>query len=154
MSLLRVVIAATVAATAWPVSATDLCAMLVKHGPAVFGTPLQAAPQCDQSGPARTGAANNAQGSDRLTIGVFRVPAGDQYVDSKRREKRDGATFTDEPALGKVAVLERRDKGREAVFHIADGDRYVAVMIRARDGLTDAYVDRARAFAKVVTATR
>ncbi|MDZ7651292.1 MAG: hypothetical protein U5L03_01330 [Burkholderiaceae bacterium] len=128
--------------------------MLAKHGPVVFGTPLQAAPQCDQSGPARSGAANNAAGSDRLTIGVFQVPAADQYIDSKRREKREGVSFTDEPSLGKGASLERRDKGREAVFHMADNKRYVAVMIRARDGLNDAYIERARAFAKVVKAAR
>lgn len=139
---------------ALPASAADLCALLAKHGPAVFGTPLQAAPQCDQSGPAKSGAANNATGSDRLAIAVAEVPGADRTIDEKRRDKRDDRTVSEEPALGRDAILVRMDKGRVAAFHIADGKRYITVQLRARDGLNDAYVDRARAFAKVVMAAR
>jgi hypothetical protein len=154
MSLLRATLAATLIALALPASAADLCALLAKHGSAVFGTALQAAPQCDKLGPTSSGAANNATGSDRLSIAIAELPGADLQIDNKRREKKEGHSVSDEPALGKDAVLERRDKGRVAAFQIADGGRYIVVVLRARDGVNDAYVDRARAFAKVVKATR
>lgn len=150
MSLLRASIAAALIVLALPASAADLCALLAKHGPAVFGTPLQAAPQCDKLGPTQSGAANNATGSDRLSVSIAEVPGADLQIDNKRREKKEGHSVSDEPALGKDAVLERRDKGREAAFQIADGGRYIVVVLRARDGLNDAYIDRARQFAKLV----
>lgn len=142
-------------ALALPATAADLCALLAKHGPTVFGTPLQAAPQCDASGPSRSGAANNASGSDRLEIAVIEMPGiAERAIDQERRDTRDGRKVSDEPGLGRNAVLVRADKGRVAVFHIDDGKRLVRVGLRARDGLNDAYVERARAFAKTVVAAR
>jgi hypothetical protein len=154
VSALRAFIAMALAGAALPAPAADLCALIAKHGPTVFGTPLQAAPRCEQFGPARNGAANNATGSDRLSIAIAELPGADLQIDDKRREKKAGHSVSEEPALGKDAVLERRDKGREAAFQIADGGRYIVVVLRARDGLNDAYVERARAFAKVVKAAR
>ena len=154
MSALRAFIVVAIAAAALPASAADLCALIAKHGPTVFGTPLQAAPRCEQFGPARNGAANNATGSDRLELSVAEVPGADRAIDEMRRDKRDGRTVSDEPTLGRDAALVRMDKGRVAAFHIADDKRYVTVQLRARDGLNDAYVERARQFAKVVAAAR
>lgn len=154
MTALRALIAAAIAVAALPAAAADLCALLAKHGPTVFGTPLQAPPQCDQFGPAKSGAANNATGSDRLELSVAEVPGADRAVDEMRRDKREGRTVSEEPALGRDAILVRLDKGRVAAFHVADGKRYVTVQLRARDGLNDAYLERARQFAKVVVAAR
>lgn len=142
-------------ALALPAAAADLCALLAKHGPTVFGTPLQAAPQCDASGPSRSGAANNASGSDRLEIAVIEMPGiAERAIDQERRDTREGRKVSDEPDLGRNAVLVRADKGRVAVFHIDDGKRLVRIGLRARDGLNDAYVERARAFAKIVKAAQ
>lgn len=154
MSVARALVAAVMAALALPASAADLCALLAKHGPSVFGTPLQAPPQCDQSGPAKSGAANNASGSDRLAMSVAGVPGADRAIDEMRRDKRDDRTVSEEAALGRDAILVRMDKGRVAAFHIADGGRYLTIQLRARDGLNDAYIERVRAFAKVVKAAR
>lgn len=154
MSLLRATVAGVLIALALPASAADLCALLAKHGPAVFGTVLQAAPQCDKLGPTSSGAANNATGSDRLSVSIAEIPGADLQIDNKRRETKEGHSVSEEPALGKDAVLELRDKGREAAFQVADGRRYIVVVLRARDGLNDAYVDRARQFAKIVIKSR
>lgn len=154
MSVARALVAAVMAALALPASAADPCALLAKHGPSVFGTPLQAPPQCDQSGPAKSGAANNASGSDRLAMSVAGVPGADRAIDEMRRDKRDDRTVSEEAALGRDAILVRMDKGRVAAFHIADGGRYLTIQLRARDGLNDAYIERVRAFAKVVKAAR
>lgn len=154
MSPARACLAIVFAAVALPASAAELCALLAKHGPTVFGTPLQAPPQCDQLGPTKSGAANNATGSDRLAISVAEVPGADRAIDEMRRDARDDRTVSEEAGLGRDAILVRTDKGRVAAFHIAEGKRYVTVQLRARDGLNDAYVERARAFAKVVKAAR
>jgi hypothetical protein len=96
-------------------AAQDLCAFLAKHGPAVFGTPLQAAAQCDRQGDlTNSGAANNATGSDRLEISMANVPGVEAILDGVRRETREGRVISDEPSLGKGAILERSDKGRLA----------------------------------------
>ena len=134
-----------------PAAAQDLCAFIAKHGPAVFGTPLQAAAQCERQGDLlNTGAANNATGSDRLEIYIANLPGADAILDGVRRDSREGRVISDEPAFGKGALLERTDKGRLATFHFTGGGRYVRVSIRARDGLNDAYVARARQFAKAL----
>ncbi len=154
MSAVRALLALALAVLALPAAAADLCALLAKHGPVVFGTALQAPPRCEEFGPARNGAANNATGSDRLELSVAEVPGADRAIDEMRRDKREGRTVSEEPALGRDAILVRTDKGRVAAFHIADGKRYVTVQVRARDGLNDAYVERTRQFAKVVAAAR
>jgi hypothetical protein len=134
-----------------PAAAQDLCAFIAKHGPAVFGTPLQAAAQCQRQGELlNTGAANNATGSDRLEVYIATVPMVETVLEGVRRDSREDRAISDEPSLGKGALLERTDKGRGAVFHFIDRDRYLRVAIRARDGLNDAYVERARQFAKVL----
>ena len=138
------------ALTALPTSAADYCALLARHGPAVFGTPLQSAPQCDK----QSGAANNASGSDRLTLAVVSVPDASRALDEMRRDGRDDRKVSEEPALGGNAILVRTDKGRVAAFHIAEAGRYLTIQLRARDGLSDAYVERARQFAKVVKGER
>jgi hypothetical protein len=155
MSALRAMLAAAMAVAALPAAAADLCALLAKHGPTVFGTPLQAPPQCDALGPTRSAAANNASGSDRLEISVIEMSGiAQQAIDQERRDTREDRKVSDEPGLGRNAVLVRTDKGRVAVFHIDDGKRLIRVGLRARDGLNDAYVERARAFAKVVKAAQ
>lgn len=154
MSATRAYLAAVITAVALPASAADLCALLTKHGPTVFGTPLQAPPRCETYGPARNGAANNAAGSDRLAISVAEVPGADRAIDEMRLDKRDDHKVSEEPGLGRNAILVRTDKGRVAAFHIADGGRYLTVQLRARDGLNDAYVERARQFSKTVAAAR
>lgn len=133
-----------------PAGAQDWCALFAHEAPAVFGTPLQAAPQCDES----SAAANNRTGSDRLAIYVASMPGSDMAVESVRDDAREGRTVTDEPSLGKTAILVRGDEGREATFHISDGARYVTVYLRARDGLDEAYVERARRFATLVLAAK
>ena len=139
------------AAVPMPAAAEDLCAFIAKHGPAVFGTPLQAAPQCDRMGDlTQSGAANNATGSDRIEIAVLNLPNIEQTLDQVRRSSQEGRALSDEPSLGKGALLERFDKGRTAVFHFTAGGRYMRVGIRARDGLNDAYVARARQLAKAL----
>jgi hypothetical protein len=58
-----------------PAAAQDLCAFIAKNGPAVFGTPLQAAARCQRQGDLlNAGAANNATGSDRLELYIANVP--------------------------------------------------------------------------------
>lgn len=138
------------ALTALPASAADYCALLARHGPAVFGTPLQSAPQCDK----QSGAANNASGSDRLTLAVVSVPDASRALDEMRRDGRDDRKVSEEPALGGNAILVRTDNGRVAAFHVAEAGRYLTIQLRARDGLSDAYVERARQFAKVVKGER
>jgi hypothetical protein len=134
-----------------PAAAQDLCAFIAKHGPAVFGTPLHAAPQCDRQGDlTNSGAANNATGSDRIEISILNVPGVEMVLDGVRRDSREDRAISDEPALGKGALLERTDKGRGAIFHFADRGRYARVSIRARDGLNDAYVARARQLAQAL----
>ena len=134
-----------------PAAAQDLCAFIAKHGPAVFGTPLQAAAQCQRQGDLlNTGAANNATGSDRLELYIANVPGVEMVLDGVRRDSREDRVISDEPALGKGALLERTDKGRTAVLHFADRGRYLRVSIRARDGLSDAYVARARQLAQAL----
>ena len=131
--------------------AQDLCAFIARNGPAVFGTPLQAAPQCERQGDLiNTGVANNATGSDRVEIYSANLPDVQEVLNGVRRDTREGRALSDEPSLGKGALLERLDKGRGAVFHFAASGRYVRVSIRARDGLNDAYVARARQLAKAL----
>ena len=132
-------------------AAQDLCAFVAKHGPTVFGTPLQATPQCQRQGDLlNTGVANNATGSDRLEIYIASIPGVEAVLDGVRRDSRDDRAISDEPTLGKGALLERTDKGRGAIFHFVSNGRYLRVSLRARDGLNDAYVERARQFAKVL----
>jgi hypothetical protein len=138
------------ALTALPASAADYCALLARHGPAVFGTPLQSAPQCDK----QSGVANNASGSDRLTLAVVSVPDASRALDEMRRDGRDDRKVSEEPALGGNAILVRTDNGRVAAFHVAEAGRYLTIQLRARDGLSDAYVERARQFAKVAKAAK
>ena len=139
------------AAAPVPAAAQDLCAFLAKHGPTVFGTPLQAAPQCDAMGElTKSGAANNATGSDRLELSVMNLPGIEQVLDGIRKDSRDDRVISDEPSLGKGALLERSDKGRGAIFHCVANGRYLRVALRARDGLNDAYVARARQFARAL----
>ncbi len=141
---------ACAALAALPAGAADYCALLARHGPAVFGTPLQAVPQCDK----QSGAANNASGSDRLALAMVSVPDAGRALDEMRRDGRDDRKISEEPSLGANAILVRADKGRVAAFHIAESGRYLTIQLRARDGLSDAYVERARQFAKVAKAER
>lgn len=134
-----------------PAAGQDLCAFITKNGPAVFGTPLQAAPQCDHMGDLTfSGSANNATGSDRIEIAVLNIPGVEGVLDQVRRQSVEGRVISDEPSLGTGALLERFDKGRTAVFHFTARGRYVKVGVRARDGLNDAYVARARQLAKAL----
>ena len=73
-------------------------------------------------------------------------------LDGVRRDSREDRVISDEPTLGKGALLERTDKGRAAVLHFAARGRYFRVSIRARDGLNDAYVARARQLARTLQA--
>jgi len=134
-----------------PAAAQDLCAFIAKNGAAVFGTPLQQAPQCDHMGDLTySGSANNATGSDRIEVSIINVPSVEQVLDQVRRQSTEGRVISDEPSFGAGALLERFDKGRTAVFHFVARGRYMRVGIRARDGLNDAYVARARQFAKAL----
>jgi hypothetical protein len=141
------------ACCAVPASAAgqDVCAFIAKNGPAVFGTPLQAAPQCDRMGDlTSSGAANNATGSDRIEIAILNIPGAEGVLDQVRKSSQEGRVISDEPSLGTGALLERFDKGRTAVFHFTSRGRYVKVGVRARDGLNEAYVARARQLAKAL----
>jgi hypothetical protein len=134
-----------------PAAGQDLCAFIARNGPAVFGTPLQAAPQCDHMGDLTySGSANNAAGSDRIEIAILNIPGVEGVLDQVRRDSRQGRVISDEPSLGAGALLERFDKGRTAVFHFTARGRYLKVGVRARDGLNDAYVARARQMAKAL----
>ena len=151
--LARLVLVLACVAAPKPAAAQDLCGFIARNGAAVFGTPLQAAPQCDRMGDlTQSGSANNATGSDRIEIAVLNLPNIEQVLDQVRRQTGEGRAISDEPSLGKGALLERFDKGRTAVFHFTAGGRYMRVGIRARDGLNDAYVARARQFAKALQA--
>jgi hypothetical protein len=148
-----VALAVVLACGAAPAAAQDLCAFIAKHGPAVFGTPLQAGPQCDHMGDLTySGSANNATGSDRIEIALLNIPGVEGVLDQVRKESRDGRVISDEPSLGRGALLERFDKGRTAVFHFTARGCYMKVALRARDGLNDAYVARARQLAKTLQA--
>jgi hypothetical protein len=147
----RAILAACIALfAATPVAAQDWCAFLAKQAPAVFGTPLQARPQCD--GP--SAAANNRTGSDRLELIVQSVPGAELAVDALRHDTRESLHVTDEPTLGRYAVIDRDANGKDATFHVADGDRYILVHVRARDGLNDAYVERVRQFVKTLKSAK
>ena len=82
------------------------------------------------------------------------MPDASRALDETRRDGRDDRKVSEEPALGGDAILVRTDKGRVAAFHIVETGRYLTIQLRARDGLSDAYVERARQFAKVVKGER
>ena len=124
-------------------AAQDYCALLEKRGPEVFGTKLQAAPLRDPTGNC---AANNADGSGRLTVGVLRWAGTEAIVASKRKDVREGESSADEPKLGKGAASIRREKGKQIEFLVPLPDRLLMVVRRERDGLTEAHIDRTRAF--------
>ena len=125
-------------------AAQDYCALVVKRGPEVFGTKLQAPPLRDSGGNC---AANNASGSGRLTVGVLRIPGSEAVVASKRKDVREGETSADEPTLGKGAASIRHEKGKEIEFLVPLPDRLLMVVRRERDGLSEAQIGRTRAFA-------
>lgn len=137
---------AAVALAALPAlaAAQDFCALVERRGPEVFGTKLQAAPQKDPGGSC---AANNANGSGRLVVGYVRVPGSDAYVASLRKGLKEGESSADEPTLGKGAASIRREKGKAIEFLMPMPDRLLIVTRRERDGLTQAHIESARAFA-------
>ena len=124
-------------------AAQDYCALVDKRGPEVFGTRLQAPTQRDPMGSC---AANNADGSGRLTVAVLRLAGTEAIVASKRKDVREGESSADEPKLGKGAASIRREKGKQIEFLVPLPDRLLMVVRRERDGLTEAHVERTRAF--------
>jgi hypothetical protein len=125
-------------------AAADFCALVAKRGPEVLGTKLQAPPQKDTGGAC---AANNANGSGRLVVGTIPVPGAEAYIASLRKDLKAGESAADEPSLGKGAASIRREKGKAIEFLVPMPDRLLLVSRRERDGLTDAQIGRARAFA-------
>lgn len=140
---MRRIAAAIVVALPALATAQDYCALVDKRGPEVFGTRLQAPTQRDSSGGC---AANNADGSGRMTVGVLRMAGTEAIVASKRKDVREGESSADEPKLGKGAASIRREKGRQIEFLVPLPDRLLMVVRRERDGLTEAHIERARAF--------
>jgi hypothetical protein len=136
--------AAALAALPAIVAAQDYCALVEKRGPEVFGTKLQAAPLRDPTGNC---AANNADGSGRLTVGALRMAGTEAIVASKRKDVRQGESSAEEPKLGKGAASIRTEKGRQIEFLVPLPDRLLMVVRRERDGLTEAHIERTRAFA-------
>ena len=80
-------------------------------------------------------------------VGYLRIPGSDAYVTSQRKSLKEGESSADEPKLGKGAASIRREKGKAIEFLVPMPDRLLIVTRRERDGLTEAHVERTRAFA-------